>query len=95
MNNMMVQSQMIAAKINNQLPVSALNKLQSAVANLNLSQKQVEIAMRICNERRQEISNTFESLHGVFSVISDISEQIQKMNKSIISDRAVPGTTKM
>ncbi len=86
MNNMMVQSQMIAAKINNQLPVSALNKIQSAVANINLSQKQVEIAMRICNERRQEISNTFESLHGVFSVISDISEQIQKMNKSIIID---------
>lgn len=86
MNNIMAQSKRIAEKINKQLPVSTLNKIQSAVANINLPQAQVETAIEICNERCQEISDAFESLHGVFSVVSGISEQIQEMNRSIIFD---------
>lgn len=83
---MMAQSKRIAEKINKQLPLSTLNKIQSTVANINMPQVQVETAIEICNERCQEISDAFESLHGVFSVISDISEQIQEMNRPIIFD---------
>ncbi len=86
MNDMMAQSKRIAEKINKQLPLSTLNKIQSTVANINMPQVQVETAIEICNERCQEISDAFESLHGVFSVISDISEQIQEMNRPIIFD---------
>ena len=86
MNDMMAQSKRIAVKINKQLPLSTLNKIQSTVANINMPQVQVETAIEICNERCQEISDAFESLHGVFSVISDISEQIQEMNRPIIFD---------
>lgn len=86
MDNKLAQSKKIAEKINKQLPLSTLNKIQSAVANINLPQAQVETAIEICNDRYQELSVAFESLRGVFSVISDISEQIQEMNRSIIFD---------
>lgn len=86
MNDIMAQSKRIAEKINKQLPISTLNKIQSAVVNINLPQAQVETAIRICNEHCQEMSAAFESLHGVYSMISDISEQIQEMNRLIISD---------